>query len=823
VSTRTPYRILVVDDNVAIHADFRKILMPKDPGMSDMSEAEAALFGDEMPAEVAETNYEVDSATQGEEGLHLVRKSLQEKRPYALAFVDVRMPPGWDGIETIGQIWKVDPTLQVVICTAYSDYSWEEMVSKLGRSANLLILKKPFDSVAVHQLACAMTEKWSLSRQQKTSMAGLESLVGQQTDQLQKLLSLTQATLDATADGILVIDKNGKMAGFNQKFLGIWNLPPSLIDSKPYGDMVNAVLWQLQDPEAFLKRFQELSEKPDAESFDIVEFNDGRVFERLSQPQKLGAEIVGRVWSFRDITNHREAERKIVEQAGLLDLAQDAIFVCDMGNRITFWNKGSHSLFGWTTEEVAGRAVSEFLYVDREAFQKAQLELLQAGEWNGEMEQLNQAGETIVMSSRWTLVRGDSGEPKSILAINTDVTERKKMEARFLRTQRMQSIGILASGVAHDLNNILSPIMMSVPLLRMGLPPEDSEQLIHNVEISAQRGAEIVKQLLAFGRGVEGDKAVVQLRHLVKEISQIVEETFPKDITIKSDVAADLWPIIGDSTQMHQVLLNLCINARDAMPDGGSITLAAENLSIDENYAQMDTEAKVGPYVVLRATDTGTGIPAAVRDKIFDPFFTTKEQGKGTGLGLSTVMGIARSHGGFINVNSEAGKGTTFNIHIPSAPDAEYDETIRQVKIPKGEGETILLVDDEETVLHATSKLLEMNGYKTLPSANGVEALATFAQQKSWIAAVVTDVMMPVMDGAAMMRVLKRLDPGVKVLATSGLEQDSRFEEMQKMGISGFLAKPYTAEKLLCLLREAIDGPPPGEVVESQAADSGDV
>ncbi|MFT6620613.1 MAG: DNA-binding NtrC family response regulator, partial [Limisphaerales bacterium] len=211
---------MVVDDNVAIHADFRKILMPKDPGMSDMSEAEAALFGDEMPAEVAETNYEVDSATQGEEGLHLVRKSLQEKRPYALAFVDVRMPPGWDGIETIGQIWKVDPTLQVVICTAYSDYSWEEMVSKLGRSANLLILKKPFDSVAVHQLACAMTEKWSLSRQQKTSMAGLESLVGQQTDQLQKLLSLTQATLDATADGILVIDKNGKMAGFNQKFLG---------------------------------------------------------------------------------------------------------------------------------------------------------------------------------------------------------------------------------------------------------------------------------------------------------------------------------------------------------------------------------------------------------------------------------------------------------------------------------------------------------------------------------------------------------------------------------------------------------------------------
>jgi PAS domain S-box-containing protein len=815
------YRILVVDDNVAIHADFRKILISKDTGMSDMSEAESALFGDEISEEASETDYEIDTASQGEEGLGLVQRSLQEERPYALAFVDVRMPPGWDGIETISRIWKIDPTLQVVICTAYSDYSWEEMVSKLGRSANLLILKKPFDSVEVHQLACAMTEKWSLSRQQRSSMAGLETLVGQQTYQLQHSLSLTQATLDSTADGILVIDKHGKMAGFNRKFLGIWNLPPSLIDSKPYGDMVSAVLWQLQDPEAFLKRFQELSEKPDAHSFDIVEFNDGRAFERLSQPQKLDEEIVGRVWSFRDITKNREAERKIVEQAGLLDLAQDAIFVCDMGNRITFWNKGSYSLFGWEPDEIKGRAVYEFLYTDRDAFQKAQLELLQAGEWNGEMEQLTKEGETIIVSSRWTLVRGDSGEPKSILTINTDVTERKKMEARFLRTQRMQSIGTLASGVAHDLNNILSPIMMAAPLLRMGLPPEDAEKLIDNVEVSAQRGAEIVKQLLAFGRGVEGEKAVVQLRHLVKEISKIVEETFPKNITIKSEVAADLCPIIGDSTHMHQVLLNLCINARDAMPDGGTITLVAENLSIDETYAQMDPEAKIGPYVVLRATDTGTGIPAAVLDKIFDPFFTTKEQGKGTGLGLSTVMGIARSHGGFINVNSEAGKGTTFNIHIPSAPDAQYEETSRLVKIPKGQGETILVVDDEEGVLHATSKLLEMNGYQTLPSSNGVDALAIFARKKNEIAAVVTDVMMPVMDGAAMMRVLKRLNPEVKVLATSGLEQDSRFEEMQQMGISGFLAKPYTAEKLLCLLREVIDELPPADAADEPVAESG--
>ncbi len=805
VTEKSKYRLLIIDDNPAIHDDFRKILSPQSQSVADISAAESVLFGDSFETDDT-PDYEIDCASQGQEGLALLEKSIVADNRYCMAFVDVRMPPGWDGVETITRLWKVDPSLQAVICTAYSDYSWEEMVRRLGRTDQLLILKKPFDNLEVHQMVCSLTEKWNLKQQSTTQLGNLEKLVAERTRELDTSLSLIQATLDSTADGILVIDKEGRTVGFNKKFLGIWNLSPSLIEAKPYEEMVNSVLWQLKDTEGFSNKFQELSEQLEAASYDLIEFVDGRIFERYSQPQRVGERIVGRVWSFREITERKKAERKIVEQASLLDLAQDAIVVRDLGNWITFWSQGAERLFGWSAEEVAGQQVTDLLFEDETAFNKYQEAVIAKGEWSGELELPTKNGERIFVSSRWTLVRDDEGHPKSVLAISSDLTERKKIESRLLRTQRMESIGTLASGVAHDLNNILSPIMMCAPLLRAGLPPKEMETLIHNIEISAQRGASIVKQLLTFGRGMEGVKAVVQLRHLVDEIIKITRDTFPKNITIESDIKKDLWPIIGDATHIHQVLLNLCINGRDAMPDGGKITINAENLEIDEHYASQEPDASAGPHIRLRISDTGTGIPAAVLEKIFDPFFTTKEQGKGTGLGLSTVMGIARSHGGFINVSSELNKGTAFSIFIPAAPDAQEAEIRPAAVLPRGNGELILVVDDEAGILNATCKLLEANGYKVITSSDGVEALALYTQNRENIAAVLTDVMMPVMDGAAMMRVLKRLDNEVKVIATSGLEQDARLEELKQMGIRAFIPKPFTADKVLITLRGVLDG-----------------
>ncbi|MEN9576158.1 MAG: hypothetical protein RL514_4013 [Verrucomicrobiota bacterium] len=806
------HRLLVIDDNRAIHDDFRKILCPASAAaVADLSAAEAALFGDQLPhATVPE--YDMDSAYQGQEALGLVSKSILANRPYSLAFVDVRMPPGWDGIETITRLWQADPNLQCVICTAYSDYSWEEMVSKLGRNDRLLILKKPFDNVEVSQLVVALTEKWNLARQVRTQMRNMESLVSERTAQAERSLALTQATLDSTADGILVVNQAGRMAGYNKKFLALWNLPPSLIESRHYQEMLNAVLWQIKDPEGFDKKFRELNATPDAASYDLVEFVDGRIYERYSQPQRVGDQIVGRVWSFRDITERKKAEHKILQQANLIDLAQDAIIVRDLGHWITFWNKGAERLFGWTAEEIKGRQITELLYRDAAAYETAQQELLAQGSWSGEIRQLTKAGHEVVVSSRWTLVRDAEDHPSAVLAINTDLTEQKKLESQFLRSQRMESIGTLAGGVAHDLNNILAPIMMSAPLLRSGLGPKETETLVHNIEVSAQRGADIVKQLLTFARGMEGERIVVNLRHMVDDMAKIVRETFPKNITVQARNSHDLWPLIGDPTHIHQVLLNLCINARDAMPNGGSINIVADNMTVDAHYASFDTEAKPGPYVVLRVSDTGTGIPAEIIEKIFDPFFTTKEHGKGTGLGLSTVLGIAKGHSGFLNVTSELGKGTTFSCCFPASPNAKIEARTEKRPLPQGQGETILVVDDEASILLAARKLLETNGYKVITSADGVEALAVYAQHRDTIKAVLTDVMMPIMDGAAMMRVLKKLAPNIKVIATSGIDQDAKLEEFKALGMKTFLAKPYTAEQVLTVLHELLHPAAPPSV-----------
>ena len=806
------HRLLVIDDNRAIHDDFRKILCPASAAaVADLSAAEAALFGDQLPHATA-PEYEMDSAYQGQEALALVTKSILTNRPYSLAFVDVRMPPGWDGIETITRLWQADPHLQCVICTAYSDYSWEEMVGKLGRNDRLLILKKPFDNVEVSQLVVALTEKWSLARQVRTQMRSMESLVSERTAQLERSVALTQATLDSTADGILVVNQAGHIAGYNKKLLTIWNLPPTLLEGRPYQEMLSAVLWQIKDPEGFDKKFRELNATPDAASYDLIEFVDGRIFERYSQPQRVGDQIVGRVWSFRDITERKKAERKILQQASLIDLAQDAIVVRDLGHWITFWNKGAERLFGWTADEIKGRQVTELLYRDPAPFAAAQQELLAKGSWSGELRQLTKAGHEVIVNSRWTLVRDDEDHPTAVLAINTDLTEKKKLESQFLRSQRMESIGTLAGGVAHDLNNILAPIMMSAPLLRQGLKPRETEILITNIETSAQRGADIVKQLLAFARGMEGERIVVNLRHMVDEMAKIVRETFPKNITVHAKNSRDLWPLIGDPTHIHQVLLNLCINARDALPNGGAITINAENMTVDDHYATFDTEAKPGPYVVLRVTDTGTGIPAEILDKIFDPFFTTKEHGKGTGLGLSTVMGIAKSHAGFLNVTSELGKGTTFSCFFPASPNAKIEARAEKPTLPRGSGETILVVDDEVGILTAAQRLLETNGYQVITSTDGVEALAVYAQHRDTIAVVLTDVMMPVMDGAAMMRVLKKLEPNIKVIATSGIDQDAKFEELKALGMKAFIPKPYTAEKVLTALHDLLHPAAPPSV-----------
>ncbi len=515
--------------------------------------------------------------------------------------------------------------------------------------------------------------------------------------------------------------------------------------------------------------------------------------------------LVKTMGTVQDITESRRAERLLREQAELINLAQDAILVHNLDGTVRVWNLGAERLYGWTANEMLGKRVADLLSEEMgPAAAAANNLLLQNGEWRGELQQVCKDGRNIIVSCRWTLVRDDRGEPESVLVINTDMTEQKKLEAQFLRSQRLESIGTLAAGVAHDLNNILAPILLVTPLLRGDLAVEEKERFLSLVQTSAERGAHIVRQVLTFARGADGARVLVQPVYLLEEVAKITGETFPKSITICTRYPEDLWLVEGDPTQLQQVLLNLCVNARDAMPEGGTIQLMAENFEVDDHYASMTPGANPGPHVVIQVVDNGSGIPRHVIDKIFDPFFTTKETGQGTGLGLSTVLGIVKSYGGFVNVSSEEGH-TTFRVCLPaSASEMSNTGMPEAISLPAGRGETILVVDDEPSIRDAAQSLLLSYGYNVLLAEDGIAALALFARRPSEIDLILTDMIMPSMDGLTLVRTLRKMNPETKIILSSGREEDYSASELNALHLQARLRKPYTREKLLITLSEVL-------------------
>ncbi len=405
-----------------------------------------------------------------------------------------------------------------------------------------------------------------------------------------------------------------------------------------------------------------------------------------------------------------------------------------------------------------------------------------------------------------TLLRSDDGTPRAVLGINSDITEKKKLETQLLRAQRLREHRHVGQRCRTRLeNNVLTPILMSAELVRHRTDNEDTESSMKLIEESARRGSSIVNQVLTFARGVTGERVSIKPSHLIDEMVDIARKTFPKSIDIVPKYSQDLWSIQGDPTQLHQVLLNLSVNARDAMPDGGTLVLAAENFNVDENYAAMTPGATVGPHVVFQVNDTGSGMPRAMIEKIFDPFFTTKEIGKGTGLGLSTALGIVKSHGGAISVYSEPGKGTTFKILLPAAnAPAENKENKRGTEFLKGDRELILVVDDEPSILRVTEAILEAQNYRVISAPEGPDALAVLAQKQNEINLVLTDIMLPHMDGVALIRTMKKMKSNLSFIASTGQGEQTRLSELQSLGVSHFLSKPYDSQKLLQTMHDAL-------------------
>ncbi|HEY5227446.1 MAG TPA: ATP-binding protein [Opitutaceae bacterium] len=366
------------------------------------------------------------------------------------------------------------------------------------------------------------------------------------------------------------------------------------------------------------------------------------------------------------------------------------------------------------------------------------------------------------------------------------------------RAHRLESIGMLASGIAHDLNNVLSPIILAAPLLKQHVEDPEGRRLLDSLETSAARGVELVRQILSFAHGVGTIKQRLEVKALVAEAAALVGGTFPKNIAVIQECPDNLWPIMADPTQIHQVFLNLCVNARDAMPLGGTLTVGAENCLLDEATARRIEGGRPGSWTVLYVEDTGTGIPEEALPRIWEPFYTTKEAGKGTGLGLPTVRGVVASHDGFVSLKTQPGCGTTFRIYLPAA-----EEPVKPAVPPgtrpglkRGEGELILVVDDEPQIREMTSAMLSRNGYRVITAGDGTSAVALFATRRNEISLVVTDLVIPHMDGASLARVVQNMNPKVKVLAMSGLSSEGRSGNLRQFN-GAFIYKPFKVQALL--------------------------
>jgi PAS domain S-box-containing protein len=485
--------------------------------------------------------------------------------------------------------------------------------------------------------------------------------------------------------------------------------------------------------------------------------------------------------------------------------------VTDAEGTVQWVNPGFTRLTGYTAAEVVGQN-PRVLKSDRQSPEvyAGLWQTIKDGEvWSGEM--FNRRKDGTEYSEHMTIVpvRAVAGPITHFVAIKQDITERKSLELQVARTQRLESVGLLASGIAHDLNNIFAPILLSLELLKLKYPEAETRQMLELVEAAGHRGASIVRQVLTFARGMDGERTNVQPKYLVRELAQMIGETLPRNITIETRLEPGLHAVEADATQLHQVLLNLAVNARDAMPDGGRLTLGAANVAVDEVRAFRNLPLRPGPFVALTVTDTGSGITPAVMEHMFEPFYTTKPRGKGTGLGLSTVYGIVRSHGGVVEVSSQLGRGTCFTVLLPAIRESVSGGPARPVPPAAlaGAGRRVLVVDDEESIRVVSARVLTQHGFVVETAVDGVEALEKFRADPARFAVVVTDLMMPRMGGRDLVREIRRLAPDLPVICSSGLmesEGEAGATDAPEALPGVLLRKPYGEKELLAVIREGL-------------------
>jgi two-component system, cell cycle sensor histidine kinase and response regulator CckA len=502
----------------------------------------------------------------------------------------------------------------------------------------------------------------------------------------------------------------------------------------------------------------------------------------------------------------QQNETHIQRLASIVRYSNDAIISNNLNGIITSWNRGAENIYGYSAQEIMGRPVSILFPSTRQDELLQIINRIKRGENidHYETARVTKDGRQINVSLAVSPIKDEAGSITGASMISRDITEKKHLEEQLLRAKRMESLGTLAGSIAHNLNNVMAPILMSLPLLKTKLWDEQSTQILSTIESNVQRGTELIKQILSFARGVEGDRTSISIKELLDDLEKILNDSFPASIEINVDVLPVVWTISGNFTQLRQALLNLSINAREAMMNGGRLDVSARNILIDEN-SRFRPDIAPGPYVVISISDNGTGIHPEKLDRIFEPFFTTKEIGKGPGLGLSTTLGIVKGHSGFMDVESDLNKGSTFKIYLPAIGASEALVTKEDTsRFLVGKGELILLIDDELPVCEITSAVLEMSNYRVIIANDGAQAVALYLENRNEISLVITDMVMPVMDGPATIRALQSVNPGVKIIVVTGLMPKDTEAAASQYGVTTLLQKPYSAETLLKAVRRAV-------------------
>ena len=635
-----------------------------------------------------------------------------------------------------------------------------------------------------------------------TETSDTANIGGGTEEALRRTSDFLRATLESIGDAFYAVDRDWRFTYVNPAAAALIRLPADVL--------VGTRLWdQVPIQPDIRARLEAAAIHGERIRYEFRSRHYRRWFEVDAYPGATGVSIY-----MRDISARRHAEERIRDQAALLDAARDAILALDLGGCITYWNRSAAELYGWAADEVKGRALTEVVGAEVGVALAA---VLATGAWSGELRHVLRDGRWRDVEGRWTLVRSDDGAPQSVLVINSDITERKRLEAVFLRSQRMESLGTLAGGMAHDLNNVLAPVLVAMTLLREEVGSDEGRRLIDNIERNTRRGADLVRQVLTFARGVEGRRAPVDVAAIVADVARLMSETLPRGIHVALELPAAPCSVIGDATQLQQVVTNLCINARDAMPQGGVLRLSVTSRTLGGD--ELEGDAQPGPYAVIAVHDDGIGMSAEVLSRAFEPFFTTKPLGQGTGLGLSTTLAIVESHGGWIAADSAPGRGTSFCVFLAAAKgDTEAGAQAVQPAVapapvapvappkaggaPKGQGELVLVVDDEPLIREVTERMLKRAGYRSLVASDGVEGLETYSAHMDEIAVVLTDMMMPEMDGPALIVALRALRPDVRIIGMSGFQPGGL---ASNAGLPTLLAKPFTAPDLLVALRAALD------------------